>query len=278
MIDDGADMNLYICKMSKSYEGFLQSNLLWKDTEFGLEQFVIEYGKLDFSRLWPVPKKLRLGHQVEHIYLQLLKASNKYKVLAHSIQLIEYKRTLGELDFIIKSLETDEIIHIELAYKFYLLDPSMDGIVEGLVGPNRGDAFTYKLDKTKHKQMPLLYSDAAKDRLKINVDKVKQKVAFYGEIFTPYGMESQDLASLESNCIKGYYMSLDKFLKEDFSLFKFHFPTKSEWIHIPYIDVKWMNYESAVEMIKERHAIYRSPMLWVDRGDGSIDKLFVTHW
>ncbi len=264
--------------MSKSYEGFLQSNLLWSDTEFGLEQFVIEYGKLDFTRLWPVPDKLRLGHQVEHIYLQLLKASNKYKVLARSIQLIEHKRTLGELDYIIKLLDTDEIIHVELTYKFYLLDPEMDGIVEGLVGPNRGDAFTYKLDKTKNKQMPLLYTDAARKRLKINVDEVTQKVAFYGEIFTPYEMEIQDLGVLNSDCIKGYYMSLNRFVEEDFTAFKFHFPTKSHWIHIPHINVKWMNFESAIELIKERHAIYRSPMVWIDKGNGVIEKLFVTHW
>ena len=264
--------------MSKSYEGFLQSNLLWTDTEFGLEQFVIEFGKLDFSRLWPVPKKLRLGHQVEHIYHQLLKASNKYKVLAHSIQLVEYKQTLGELDFIIKVLETDEIIHIELAYKFYLLDPSMDGPVDGLVGPNRGDAFTYKLDKTKNKQMPLLYSDAAKERLNIDVDKVIQKVAFYGEIFTPYDMESEDLGVLDYKCIKGYYMPLHRFSSDDFSLFKFHFPTKSEWIHIPSVNVKWMNYDSAMILIKERHAIGRSPMLWINKNNGEILKMFVTHW
>ena len=116
--------------MKKSYEGFLKSDLLWTNTEFGLEQFVLENDKLDYKRLCPVPKNLRLGHQVEHIYLQLLKASNKYKVLAHSIQLIEYKRTLGELDFIIKSLVTDEIIHVELAYKFYLIDYTIDDVVE----------------------------------------------------------------------------------------------------------------------------------------------------
>ena len=264
--------------MKKSYEGFLKSDLLWTNTEFGLEQFVLKNDKLDYKRLCPVPKNLRLGHQVEHIYLQLLKASNKYKVLAHSIQLIEYKRTLGELDFIIKSLVTDEIIHVELAYKFYLIDYTIDDVVEGLVGPNRGDAFTYKLDKTKNKQLPLLYSGAAKARLDIDVYKVKQKVAFYGEIFTPYQMDNQNMGILNSKSIKGCYIPLNLFITEDFSLFKFHFPTKSEWIHIPYSNVKWMDYESAIQIIKERHAINRSPMIWVYKGMGLIEKMFVTNW
>lgn len=264
--------------MDKSYEGFLESNLLWSNTQFGLDQFVIKYGVLDPSRLRPIPKKLRLGHQVEHIFLELLKVSNHYKVLAHSIQLVEYKQTLGELDFIVKSLDNDEIIHIELAYKFYLLDPNMDGPIEGLVGPNRSDAFTYKLHKTKHKQMPLLYSDAARNTLKIDVDKVVQKVAFYGQLYLPLDLKGKDLGVLNPNCVKGYYIDLDRFVDGAFNAFKFHFPTKSEWIHIPYQDVKWMNHESAIRLIKERHSVYRSPMLWVDRGDGKIDKVFVTHW
>ena len=264
--------------MEKSLEGFLTSRLLWADTQFGLDQFVIKYGVLDYSRLRPIPKRLRLGHQVEHIFLELLKVSNHYKVIAHSVQLIERKQTLGELDFIIKSLDTDEIIHIELAYKFYLLDPSMDGPIEGLVGPNRGDAFTYKLNKTKNKQMPLLYSDAARDRLKIDVDKVIQKVAFYGQIYLPYGVQDEELGILNSNCVMGYYMTLDRFANEDFKSFKFHFPTKSQWIHIPYHNVKWMKYEFAIQMIKERHSIYRSPMLWVMKDTHEIFKMFVTFW
>ena len=274
--------------MSKSYKGFLQSNLLWEKKEFGLEQFLLEHGKLDFSRLWPVPKKLRLGHQVEHIYLQLLKASNKYKVLAHSIQLIEYKQTLGELDFIIKSLETDEIIHIELAYKFYLLDLNVESTLEGsLVGPNRSDAFTYKIDKTKNKQMPLLYSNAAKKllenvakkkQLKIDVDAIIQKVAFYAQIYIPFDSKEKEIGSLNSQCIAGSHMPLNRFVSEDFEAYRFHFPNKSEWIHIPHHDVKWMNYESAISVIKERHGIGRSPMLWVRERNEELFKIFVTHW
>ena len=277
----------YIYIMSKSYEGFLQSNLLWSDSQFGLDQFVIEYGKLDFSRLWPVPPKLRLGHQVEHIYLQLLKASNKYKVLAHSLQLVEYKQTLGELDFIIKSLETEEIIHIELAYKFYLLDPNVEGPIEGLVGPNRSDAFTYKIDKTKNKQMPLLYSDAArkllevvasKKKLKIDVDNIIQKVAFYAQIYIPYDSKEKDLGVLDSQCVAGSHLPLNRFVSENFESDSFHFPNKSEWIHIPHYDVKWMNYESAITLITKRHDIGRSPMLWVRRKNAELFKLFITHW
>jgi len=264
--------------MDKSYEGFLQSSLLWTDEQFGLEQFVIRFGELDYSRLRPIPNKLRLGHQVEHIFFELLKYSNHYKVLAHSVQLIQYKQTLGELDFIIKDLDSNQIYHIELAYKFYLLDPNMEGPIQGLVGPNRSDAFTYKLHKTIHKQMPLLYSDAARERLKIDVDSVKQMVAFYAQIYVPFDMQCRQIGTLNANSVKGVYMNLEQFMNQGFESLKFHFPSKNEWIHIPYANVKWMNYEAALDYIIERHISNRSPMLWVDMGNGVIDKMFITHW
>jgi len=78
--------------------------------------------------------------------------------------------------------------------------------------------------------MPLLYSDAARKLLKLDVDQVIQKVAFYGEVFIPFDAEEKNLGVIESSCIKGYYMPLSRFEVEDFRSCKFHFPTKSEWV------------------------------------------------
>ncbi|MGK0317810.1 MAG: hypothetical protein ACI86M_004056, partial [Saprospiraceae bacterium] len=39
---------------------------------------------------------------------------SEFVVLAHSIQLIHDKRTLGELDYIIQNVDTKEVLHIEL--------------------------------------------------------------------------------------------------------------------------------------------------------------------
>jgi hypothetical protein len=44
--------------------------------------------------------------------------------LYENIQVIEDKKTIGEIDFLLKK-NTKQVIHMELAYKFYLFDPSI---------------------------------------------------------------------------------------------------------------------------------------------------------
>lgn len=264
--------------MLKSYEGFLESNLLWTAKQFGLHQFILPILDIDIKNFTSIPSNLRLGHQVEHIYLEILKASKSYKVLAHSVQLIDNKQTLGELDYIIKSLKSNEIIHIELAYKFYLLDSNLDSPIEGLVGPNRNDAFTYKLNKTRNKQMPLLYSEASKRILKIDVENIIQKVAFYAQIFIPYENKKLRIGILNADCIVGYWMPMDFFQSYEFVEKQYYFPQKSEWIHLPHNDVKWQSFSDTLDTLKQRHALKRSPMIWIKNTDYQIDKVFVTHW
>lgn len=260
----------------KAVEGFLASHLLWEGCQFGLTQFGY-LKKSNTINIAAIPDNLRLGHQIEHIYLELLYDSELYDIIAHSLQLVENKKTLGELDFVIISIQSQKITHIELAYKFYLLDPKMSGPILSLVGPNRSDAFIYKLEKTKTKQMPLLYSEAAKNSLQLDVNNIVQKVAFYGQIFVPYQSESNALGVLNSKCVLGYWLTLDQFI-DDFIDFHFYFPLKSEWIYIPHEDVDWQNSQDAILKIKELHIIKRSPMLWVRKGELNIDKIFVTFW
>ena len=67
-----------------------------------------------------LPNNIRLGHLVEKIVSELIKSSSNYKVLYENIQIIDGKKTIGEIDFIIEDLNTKTLIHMELAYKFYL--------------------------------------------------------------------------------------------------------------------------------------------------------------
>jgi hypothetical protein len=48
-----------------------------------------------------LPTNIRLGHLVEKIVAELI-ASTNYKVLYENIQVIEDKKTIGEIDFIIE--------------------------------------------------------------------------------------------------------------------------------------------------------------------------------
>jgi hypothetical protein len=65
--------------------------------------------------------------------------------LYENIQVIEDKKTIGEIDFIIEDKNTKQVIHMELAYKFYLFDPSISSEpINNWIGPNRDDSLQEK--------------------------------------------------------------------------------------------------------------------------------------
>ena len=61
-----------------------------------------------------------LGHRFECLVDYWLTISPNYSRVARNIQLNEERRTIGELDFLIRDLHSDEFIHLEVAVKFYM--------------------------------------------------------------------------------------------------------------------------------------------------------------
>ena len=90
----------------------------------GLQTFNLSELDLITDLEFQLPNNIRLGHLVEKIVSELIKLSSNYKVLYENIQVIDGKKTVGEIDFIIEELKTKALIHVELAYKFYLFDPA----------------------------------------------------------------------------------------------------------------------------------------------------------
>ena len=91
----------------------------------GFQTFNLSELNLAKDLEFQLPTNIRLGHLVEKIVSELIKSSTNYKVLYENIQIIENKKTIGEIDFIIEEIVTSQVIHLELAYKFYLFDPSI---------------------------------------------------------------------------------------------------------------------------------------------------------
>ncbi|RTZ67487.1 MAG: hypothetical protein DSZ29_00710 [Aquificaceae bacterium] len=65
-------------------------------------------------------KNRRLGLRFEALIFFWLSISPNYEILLQNKQLITEGRTLGEIDFIIKDCRTHQLIHLEVAVKFYL--------------------------------------------------------------------------------------------------------------------------------------------------------------
>ena len=84
----------------------------------GLQTFNLSVLNLTTDLEFQLPTNIRLGHLAEKIVSVLIKSSTNYKVLYENIQILEDKKTIGEIDFIIEEIHTKQLIHMELAYKF----------------------------------------------------------------------------------------------------------------------------------------------------------------
>ncbi|MGE8541638.1 MAG: DUF1853 family protein [Acinetobacter sp.] len=97
-------------------------------------------------------KSTRLGLRFEmFIWFWLLEQQyHPYELLGHSIQKIDGARTVGELDFVLKNTETNEIEHWEVALKYYLAERDLS--LSFWYGLNRSDTLSRKLHHFTQKQ------------------------------------------------------------------------------------------------------------------------------
>ena len=97
-------------------------------------------------------KSTRLGLRFEHLFWFWLQDAkyHQYQLLGHSIQIIEGKHTIGELDFLVRNLETNCIEHWEVALKFYLAEVNL--LLPHWYGLNRSDTLLRKLNHFTQKQ------------------------------------------------------------------------------------------------------------------------------
>jgi hypothetical protein len=108
--------------IQRRYEGFLQTNCLWKDKSvYNIQQFKIKSNSTKINI--EIDGKLRLGKYIERFVSFQLKEENNISILSENIQIQKEKRTLGELDCVL--LKNIKPIHLEIIYKFYLYDSTI---------------------------------------------------------------------------------------------------------------------------------------------------------
>ncbi|WP_405414913.1 DUF1853 family protein [Maribacter sp. Asnod1-A12] len=229
----------------------------------------------------PIPENLRLGHQMEYVCKQFLDQSDAYDVLVHNLPIRDGKQTIGEIDFILKETATPQLIHVELTYKFYLIDIEIENPIHQLIGPNKSDAFYKKLQKIKNNQFSLIHTEIGRSVLlekEIDTTNIKQQVCFKAQLFKPYKADSLQLDPFNANCIVGYWLRLKDFKETKFSSFQFYIPTKSEWVFHQFEEVTWVSHDEIVITITERLNNKSAPMVWMKKNNTTFEKFFVVWW
>jgi uncharacterized protein len=244
----------------------------------GLEPFYLGDLDLEPDLEFQLPTNIRLGHLVEKIVSELIKSSSNYKVLHENIQLIEDKKTIGEIDFIVEQIPTKQLIHMELAYKFYLFDPAISAeAINNWIGPNRNDSLKEKLEKLTRKQFPLLYHKPAVAMFNdIDLNEVSQALCLLVSLFIPFKYKGRFDPDFEK-AIKGYYLNLETFTSLYDPAKTYHIPLKKEWGMEPSENEIWADFSGVEDQIitcmKERQSL----LCWQNH-NGIYSSFFIVWW
>ena len=250
-----------------------------------LDSAVTGFPTFDLSRLelptvldFELPTNLRLGHLAEKIVSHLIQSSMNYKVVYENIQILEQLKTIGELDFIIEDIENNQLIHLELAYKFYLFDPSISTqTTYNWIGPNRNDSLMEKLDKLKTKQFPLLYHPCTASQLAdVDVKTVSQALCLLVSLFVPYDF-NPILPPVYQKAIKGYYLNLETFISLDCADKSYFLPSKTAWGIDPQENEMWYDYHTIKDQLAVNMSEKQAPLCW-QKQKGNYIAFFIVWW
>ncbi|HEY9102812.1 DUF1853 family protein [Chitinimonas sp.] len=133
----------------------------------------------------------RLGRYAEGLMQTALAALPGHQLLAHQLPVREGGVSLGEFDYLLARPGGLPALHIELAVKFYIALPTVQGL--HYVGPGLHDALALKLARLNEHQLRLAQTPAGQAALPEGV--IVEPMAwlrgrmFYREPDTPAGRE-----------------------------------------------------------------------------------------
>ena len=152
-------------------------------------------GTRHYSRLGLYAEKLMAFYFAEH-----------GKLVAHGLQVRANRNdTVGEFDFLLR--DGDDLVHLEFATKFYLLDADSAGDgFNGLIGPNLADTLGAKMRKIFDKQLSLARHPAAQLLLPQPVARALALVK--GWLFYPGDEGERGMAGISQPHCNGFWMTM----------------------------------------------------------------------
>ncbi len=154
-------------------------------------------GARHYSRLGLYAEKLMAFYFAEH-----------GKLVAHGLQVRANRNdTVGEFDFLLR--DGDDLVHLEFATKFYLLDADSAGAgFNGLIGPNLADTLGAKMRKIFDKQLSLAQHPAAQPLLPQPVARALALVK--GWLFYPGDEAGGGMAGISQPHCNGFWMTMEQ--------------------------------------------------------------------
>ncbi len=250
--------------IEQQFIGFYNTNYLFKELD-GLKQF--EFDSIDLNNLQikklEINQKLPLGKRVELFFEHYLHLSKRYELHKKNIQIIDCKETLGEIDFIIYDNKKKCFKHVELVYKYYLYDISFEKELDRYIGPNKDDTLVNKLNKLKHKQLPLLFNEKTKLYLdEIDFNNIRQEVCFKANIYVPF--YKNDLNIKFSENIRGFYITFEEFKKDEyFRKCEYFMPHRYDWVDFLIPKSSFTIFNEILTQVEFFINYKKSPLLWL---------------
>ncbi|WP_151707166.1 DUF1853 family protein [Acinetobacter sp. TUM15064] len=171
-------------------------------------------------------KSTRLGLRFEmFMWFWLLDHRyHAYELLGHSIQIIDGSRTTGELDFLIKNTETNQVEHWEVALKYYLGETYLG--LTTWYGLNRTDTLKRKLKHFTQKQFQFQQA--------LDTDIQMRYAVLKGQLFLPLKNSFADVGDFNQYSLP-HWLNPDRRLgiwgttipKADLNFFRLQ---RQEWI------------------------------------------------
>ena len=177
----------------------------------------------------PLNLQQKLGHLYEDALAILLRESPTLDLLAQNLQIRkDIHTTVGELDFLLREKATDNLIHLELATKFYLAVDTPEGLT--FPGPDARDNYHHKLSRLREHQLtlPKRFHDHLPEIYRDSTIQTTQLI--YGCLFDH--IHADHLASpqfISSTCRRGRWLHEYEIPKHFHKETQFHLIPKYLW-------------------------------------------------
>jgi len=220
----------------EAYQAEFPSEFYFHQKNQSLSDLIEWSKKIEIDTDFSEHNKLPLGKYAESLLIIYFKNCKKFELLANNLQLIKENKTLGEIDFLLKNLRSEEYIHLEFALKYYLKVQWKGQLV--FLGPNVNNQLEKKKEKLLGQQSRLL--NRHQSLLDANFQKInfQPKIWMKGVRFYPFN-KKEEYSHTKAWWLN--YENIDKLINKN--IYFEAVPLKKDWI-FPYFKEKEVDFNS----------------------------------